>query len=122
MNGKRIAIVGSRNYPDKEHMMKTAAVYCQHAAEIISGGARGPDRWAEELARVLRKPMKVLKPNWRKYGVSAGPRRNQQIVDACDVVIAFWDGESRGTADTIAKARAAGKPVFEFQPPRKGEL
>jgi len=38
--------------------------------------------------------------------------RNQQIVDACDMVLAFWDGKSKGTQHTISLAKAQKKPTF----------
>jgi len=51
-------------------------------------------------------------PDWDKYRKSAGFIRNQQIIDACTFVLAFWDGKSKGTKDTIDKARKAKKPTF----------
>ena len=42
--------------------------------------------------------------------------RNQQIVDSADRVVAFWDGKSRGTADTLRRAHAAGKPILIIGP------
>lgn len=48
-------------------------------------------------------------PDWDKYGKSAGFKRNTTIVEACDTLLAFWDGKSRGTQDSIAKAEKLGK-------------
>jgi hypothetical protein len=45
--------------------------------------------------------------DWDKHGKAAGFIRNQEIVDNCDFVVAFWDGASRGTKDTIDRARKA---------------
>ena len=40
--------------------------------------------------------------------------RNTDIVTASDMVIAFWDGESHGTSNTINQARKMGKEVKIF--------
>ena len=37
--------------------------------------------------------------------------RNDQMLDRADLVLAFHDGESRGTASVIAKARKRGITV-----------
>jgi hypothetical protein len=78
---------------------------------IISGGARGADRMAVSAARDRGMRCVEYLPDWNRLGKAAGAKRNQQIVDDCDRVIAFWDGYSKGTAITIDMARRAGKPV-----------
>ena len=52
----------------------------------------------------------------KRYSNPAGMIRNGEIVRLSDEVIAFWDGKSSGTRDTIQKAKAAGKSVRVFQP------
>ena len=79
---------------------------------IISGGARGVDSLAKKYAVEESIPYLEFPAEWNKYGKSAGFIRNQTIVDNCDMVLAFWDGKSAGTADTIAKAKKAKKPTF----------
>ncbi|KKL45313.1 hypothetical protein LCGC14_2356910, partial [marine sediment metagenome] len=54
----------------------------------------------------------VYRAEWDKYGKSAGFLRNQTIIDNCDMVVAFWDGKSKGTADTINKAKRSKKPIL----------
>ncbi len=49
---------------------------------------------------------------------AAGPRRNQLIVARCTDVIAFWDGKSPGTLDTIRKAMKAGKSCAVYPLPK----
>ena len=57
--------------------------------------------------------VEVFYADWDKHGKAAGPIRNQQMVDARpDAVLAYWDGQSRGTLDTITRAAKAGIPVF----------
>uniref|UniRef100_A0A6M3JAV1 YspA cpYpsA-related SLOG domain-containing protein n=1 Tax=viral metagenome TaxID=1070528 RepID=A0A6M3JAV1_9ZZZZ len=111
----RLAIVGSRTFNDYDLLIDTLSRFSEAPRQfdtLISGGAKGADsigeRWATswgiEIVRYL--------PEWKKYGKSAGFIRNQTIVDNCDMVLAFWDGKSSGTADTIEKAKKAKKPTF----------
>lgn len=115
MTPYRIAIVGSREFSNWRQVID-----CVNALPIdtivVSGGARGVDRIAEQIARQRGMTVQVFPADWNKHGKSAGMIRNQFIVDYADKVIAFWDGQSRGTADTIAKARKAGKPVEIIKP------
>ena len=109
----KIAIVGSRTLDDYRLVCKYVGFFVfEDIKEIISGGARGADSLAERYAKQFVIPLKVFEAEWDKYGKSAGFIRNQTIVDNCDMVLAFWDGVSRGTADTIEKAKKAKKPTF----------
>lgn len=105
----KIAIVGSRSFQDYKLLIRTMNNYTPTA--IVSGGAKGTDTLAERYAREIGVNCIVFKPNWKQYGRAAGPVRNKQIVEAADLIIAFWDGKSRGTFSTISLARKAGKPV-----------
>lgn len=111
----RIAIVGSREYPDW-NQVREYVESLPYLATVISGGARGVDRMAAETAR--RRGMNVVEypADWERYGKSAGYRRNQTIVDNADRIVAFWDGKSPGTKHTIDIAERAGKPVEVITP------
>jgi uncharacterized phage-like protein YoqJ len=54
----------------------------------------------------------IYPANWRKYGKRAGHRRNQQMADNADALIALWDGESPGTRDMIR--RMENKPTIIY--------
>ena len=105
----RIAIVGSRDYPDLQAVRDYVSGLPKDTL-IVSGGARGVDSTAETTARAEGLQVMSIRPNWSE-GRGAGLARNTHIVENADAVVAFWDGVSRGTADTIAKARAKGIPV-----------
>lgn len=79
--------------------------------EIVSGGADGIDRYAEELANQKNIPLTVFPPDYAKYGKRAPLERNQLIVQHSDTVLAFWDCYSRGTAHTINACIKNGVPV-----------
>jgi hypothetical protein len=48
-------------------------------------------------------------PDYKKYGRGGPLKRNDLIVKEADLVLAFWDGKSRGTKNTIDKAKKGGK-------------
>jgi hypothetical protein len=109
----KLAIVGSRTFNDYTKLRFFADYFIEsHDDCIISGGAKGADTLGEKYAEDNYIKTQIFPANWDKYGKSAGFIRNQYIVDACDIVLAFWDGKSHGTANTIEKARKAKKPTF----------
>ena len=105
-----VAIVGSRDFPDRK-MVEDFVWQLPFDTVVVSGGARGVDDWAARAAFNRGLKTHIINAEWDKYGKSAGFRRNELIVAAAQVVVAFWDGKSRGTANTIELARKAGKPV-----------
>lgn len=107
----RLAIVGGRDFNNYNEVKIWGDMFRRHL-HIISGGANGADALAKKYAIERFLPYIEFPAEWYKYGKSAGFIRNQTIVDNCDMVLAFWDGESRGTADTIEKAKRAKKPTF----------
>lgn len=106
-----LAIIGSRTCPPMD--IGTYLTFTPDA--IVSGGAKGVDTYAREYAR--KKGMKLIEffPNYEKYGKCAPLVRNKQIVDACDCVLAFWDGNSKGTKRTLEYAKENGKPTTIVQ-------
>lgn len=108
----RIAVVGSRDFSDYQLLSSTLAPFRKNISVLVSGGARGADSLAEQWANVNGVETLIFKADWEKYGKSAGMRRNQTIIDNADCVVAFWDGESSGTANSISIARKAGLNVI----------
>ena len=84
--------------------------------EVITGGARGIDTLAFQAAESAGIRNRQFLPDWCRFPgkliLKAYHERNQQIVDRCDVLLAVWNGKSRGTKNTLSYARKAGKPVF----------
>lgn len=82
-------------------------------ALIIHGGAKGADAMAEEWANRREIAVMAYPANWKLLGRSAGPIRNQRMLDEGqpDLVIAFPGG--RGTADMVRRAHLAGTQVIE---------
>ena len=78
---------------------------------LISGGAKGVDKMAEEWATKNGLSITIFRPNWDKYGKGAGPRRNVQIIGAATHCIAFPSKMGKGTQDSIGKAKRKGIPL-----------
>ena len=106
----KTAIIGTRTATD--YALLVTALKNADVTEVISGGAAGADALAERYAKENNKPLRVIKANWARHGRAAGPLRNAEIVEASEQVYALWDGKSAGTADTIRRAKAAGKPCY----------
>lgn len=101
----RIAIVGSRGWTDEDTVQRYINTI-PDGSVVVSGGARGVDSIAEKFARARGLEVVVIKPDWSK-GRGAGMERNGEIVAQSDVVVAFWDGKSPGTQNTINRALSA---------------
>lgn len=118
MDSARIAIVGSRNFDDYDTLVEkvnnTLSLLKKTPSQIISGGATGADNLAERYANDYNIPLKVFKPDWSKYGRSAGAIRNHEIVENSDVVIAFRVNNSPGTTITINLASNKGITVIVY--------
>lgn len=110
----RYAIVGSRTCTSKKFVFPILDKVLSSGDIIISGGARGADSLAEEYAKQKEFTVVVYKAMWDLYGKSAGYKRNMQIIDDSDEVIAFWDGVSKGTKHSINLAKVAKKPVHVY--------
>ena len=102
----KVAIIGSRSV-----CVDDLAPYlpCE-CTEIVSGGAKGVDQCAAEYARKHGIKLTEILPQYEKYGRGAPIVRNKAIVDHADLVLAFWDGVSRGTQSVIRYCEKSGTP------------
>ena len=112
---KRVVIAGCRDYGNYDEA-KTYIDFClsdirkKYEIVILSGGARGADAIGEQYAKENGFKIEKYPAAWETYGKSAGPRRNKQMAEACDFVICFWDGQSRGTGSMLEFAKQYNKP------------
>lgn len=106
-----LAVIGSRDFADYTLLCLVLDEYRKIYPEItfVSGGARGADRFAARYALSHGIEIQEILPKWDMYGKRAGFMRNSGIVAAADEVLAFWDGQSKGTQDSIKKAQQANK-------------
>lgn len=108
----RLAIIGSRTFNDYEYLKRSINDLGLEITEIVSGGAVGADTLGERYAEEFKIPIQVYRPNWKISGRSAGFKRNLEIVENCDAVLALWDGTSKGTRNTIDQATKNNKTVY----------
>lgn len=107
----KIGVVGSRSITDAQKVFEYLNQYQYEDVMIITGGAIGVDSFAEFWARSNKKSHTVFYPNYKKYGKVAPLKRNDLIVGESQKLIAFWDGKSRGTMDSVTKAQDKGITV-----------
>ncbi|MBK9767448.1 MAG: DUF2493 domain-containing protein [Chloracidobacterium sp.] len=107
----KMMISGSRTIDSYELLDTAVTESGWEPTEILSGGASGVDTLAEQYAEQHGLPVTVFRPNWALHKRGAGHRRNEEMVIACDVLVALWDGNSRGTAQAVEFARRQGKDV-----------
>lgn len=109
----KVIIAGGRCFDDYEQL----CCFCddvlrnQINIEIVSGGARGADALGEKYA--LERDYNVIRfpAAWSKFGKSAGVIRNAEMANYAAILIAFWDGKSRGTRSMINLAKKEGLQV-----------
>jgi hypothetical protein len=99
----KVIIAGGRDFDDYLTLNCEIDFLNNHyfKLEIVCGGARGADTLAENYAKQLGLPVKVFPADWDKHGKSAGYLRNQQMAEYADMLVAFWDGKSKGTKHMI---------------------
>lgn len=108
-----LAIVGSRTFDSYSLLVKEvrSLALSSQITEIVSGGARGADHLAKLYAIDNRLRLTEHYPEWQLYGKRAGFKRNRLIIQDADIVIAFWDGMSRGTLNSINISKELGKEL-----------
>jgi len=123
MINTRVIIAGSRTFNDYALLMQTISDHFPVETtlsdiEIVSGTARGADQLGERFAHECNFICTRFPADWDKYGSSAGYRRNEQMAKYATHLIAFWDGESRGTKHMIDLATKYNLRVriIDFQP------
>jgi hypothetical protein len=89
----KLIIAGSRTFTDYQLLCQTLAPEKHRITQVIIGGARGADRLGI------------------RWALSHSVRRNYQMAQAGDLLLAFWDGRSAGTRHLIGCMQQLGKPV-----------
>lgn len=111
----KLAIVGSRYYNNYKAFSNYVDDYIKEIGEItviISGGCRETDLMAERYAKEHKIEFFVFEADWKGLGSKAGPIRNQKIISASTHVIAFKAKNSKGTLDSIRKAKKYKKKLL----------
>jgi hypothetical protein len=111
----KLAIVGSRDFNDFEYLKKVLEPIKNKVTLVVSGGAKGADSLGERWAKENNILTQIFYPDWNKFGKSAGYRRNVDIVNNSDAVVAFQINDSKGTQHTIDIAMEKNKKVKVFK-------
>lgn len=105
----RIIVAGGRDFYDYSLLHNSlekiiSEDYSDHEIVIVSGNAPGADREGERFADNKGYEKALYPAQWTEFGKAAGHIRNQQMAENADVVVAFWNDRSPGTADMIERA------------------
>ena len=104
----RVIIAGSRSFANYEMLKANMNRLLQNISDeisIVCGTARGADRLGEKYAKEMGFHVAYFPADWERYGKAAGYIRNKEMAQNADALVAFWDGESRGTKSMIDLAK-----------------
>ena len=108
----RVIIAGSRGINDYATVRDAVQRSGFPISRVVSGMAKGVDTLAVRFATDTGLPCDRFLAEWRKWGRSAGYKRNVQMAKNADALIAVWDGQSTGTRHMIDVAKAHGLRIF----------
>ena len=106
MENFKVIIAGSRGFSNYKLLKEKCNRFLREKRKecniiIVSGGARGADALGEKYAKDEGFSLEIYPAQWKKFGKAAGFRRNEQMAEVADALIAFWDGKSHGTKHMI---------------------
>lgn len=112
----KVIVAGSRGFSNYRLLKETCNKTLKNKRNeynviIVSGNARGADLLGEKYATDEGLGLEIFPADWKKHGKSAGFRRNEQMAEVADGLIAFWDGKSHGTEHMIDIAKEKGMEV-----------
>ena len=106
MDNFKVIIAGSRGFSNYKFLREQCNKFLREKRKanniiIVSGHARGADTLGEKYAQDEGFALEIYPAQWKKLGKQAGYRRNEQMAEVADALIAFWDGSSKGTKHMI---------------------
>ncbi len=122
-------IAGGRKGTTRKNVFDAANQCGWDITEVVSGAAKGADTFGEEWAKENSIKIKRFKPDWKdlshpnavvkegpygKYDATAGIRRNKEMGDYAEALVAIWDGKSTGTKNMIEYAKSKNLKVFVY--------
>lgn len=110
----RVIIAGSRDFSNYQLLcekMDKLLTNINEPIAVLCGKARGTDTLGERYAHERGYEVRYFPADWERYGRSAGYRRNTQMAENADALVAFWDGKSMGTRHMISIAKSHGLKV-----------
>jgi hypothetical protein len=123
----KVIVAGGRDFNNLPLMQEklTEILGDVEPLEIVSGMARGADMLAYKLAKANDIPTKEFPADWKdmsepcaprsnafgRYNAMAGMKRNMEMGDYADMLIAFSNGSS-GTQHMIDYMNQLNKPTY----------
>ncbi len=104
----RVIIAGGRDFDDYALLRKTVDKFVAERQKdiiVVCGLATGADTLGEQYAKEHGCEIAYFPADWEKFGKRAGFIRNEEMAKNADALIAFWDGQSHGTANMIDLAK-----------------
>lgn len=106
MDNFKVIIAGSRGFSNYKLLREQCNKFLREKRKtsniiVVSGHARGADTLGEKYAQDEGFTLEIYPAQWKKFGKRAGYRRNEQMAEVADALIAFWDGSSKGTKHMI---------------------
>ena len=112
----RIIVAGSRDCLEQDvRFALDECAWIGFVTAIVSGTAKGADRFGEYWAKDHDVPVVQYPADWKTYGKRAGPVRNEVMARNAEGLVAIWNGKSRGTASMIQLAEKHGLRVEIFR-------
>lgn len=116
MDEFKLVIAGGRDFLDYNRLAEVVqngltGPLKAYRVSVVSGMARGADALGHRYGHAIGLHVYEFPADWDTYGKRAGFLRNAQMAAFADGLLAFWDGQSRGTAHMIEQMRSLGKPV-----------
>ena len=113
----KLIVAGGRDFTDRllleQNIQELAnGIYADMALSIVSGMAQGADMLAYLFAVKNNIVVYQFPADWDRYGKRAGYLRNEEMARHADGLLAFWDGQSRGTKHMIETILRMGKDHF----------
>lgn len=108
----KVIVAGGRDFDNYQLLCRRLDYFFQKIRPIIiCGEAKGADALGRRYAEEMGLEIMSFPAQWEKYGKSAGYRRNEEMAHIADGLVAFWDGESKGTKHMIEYMQKLGKKV-----------
>lgn len=108
----RVIVAGSREVTDFTTVQAAITSSGFQPTVILSGTAKGVDQLGEKYATLNNIKIERYPAQWDSFGKSAGYRRNIEMSENADALVAVWDGKSKGTKHMIDIANRNGLFVY----------
>lgn len=110
-----VIIAGGRDFTDYPKLKESCDAILSDIKDditIISGDARGADKFGILYASDKGYPVQHFPADWNTHGKKAGILRNVEMSKIGDILIAFYDGSSNGTGHMIRVSRQRRLQVY----------